>query len=511
MSVNSMATDNTAKSQQGKRWEDPRKILARIQPKKAPAAPHQEPQANQESAQRVNLPALTTRCVQIVDKSISYIANPGYTPETEVLKAARKPITFGVWLFIFVFGFLFLWAAFAPLHSAAIAQGKVVLDQNKKVVQHLEGGIISEIFVQDGDYVESGQPLIRLSDITAKARLDIYTSQLRVARATESRLVAERDGAEAVTFHTWLLEHKEVAEVQQILDAQTRLFESRRKAFQGQVSVLRQRIEQLKEEIGGLMAQEKSSNTQLQLINEEIEDNKKLVEKGLAPKSRLLALERKGAELEGLRGEYQAQIARVEQSIAENELQVINLQNEKLSEVLTQLRETQTQVADLEERIRAADDVMNRIVISAPQAGIVNNLKFHTIGGVISPGTPILEVVPIDDKQIIEAQVSPQDIDVVHAGLDAQVTLTAYKMRSVPRLPGKVVQVSADSFVDSVSGHQFYIARVEIDQEEMQKVKNVELKTGMPAMVQIVTGKKTPLRYLFDPLTDYINVAFREQ
>ncbi|MCB2081855.1 MAG: HlyD family type I secretion periplasmic adaptor subunit [Rickettsiales bacterium] len=448
-----------------------------------------------------------------MDRGVKYISGPVDTQSDDILEATRGPVRFGVLLFLFVFVFIGGMSAVAPIDTAAVAHGRVVLEKNRKVIQHLEGGIVSEILVREGDEVLAGQSLVRLNDISAKARLDILTSQLRVARATEGRLLAERDNQAAISFHQGLMESKDNPEVAQVIDAQQRLFVSRRKALIGQINVLKQRIAQLNDEISGLQAQEVAAGKQLTLISAEVSDVEKLVDKGLAQKPRLLALQRQSAELEGLKGELQARIARAEQNIAENEMQMINLQNQNLSDVLAQLRETQAQIADLEERIRAAEDVFSRIVITAPQSGVVQNLKVHTVGGVVSPGQPVMEIVPTDDKLVVEARVRPQDIDVVHAGLPARMRLLAFKMRKVPVVDGEVTQISPDINVDTVTGDQFYKALVEVDGKTLDNLKELEgleLKAGMPVDVLIVTGRKTPLRYLFDPLVNFVGMAFHE-
>ncbi len=450
--------------------------------------------------------------VRRVDNAVAFLTRPRqYHSENEAVETARGPIIVGLWIAIFVFVFLGGWAAFAPLDSAAIAPGSVVLDDNKKTIQHLEGGIISEILVKEGDSAEAGQPLIRLSGTTARARQEILGNQLRTAQATSARLIAERDGLEELTFSPELLELQDRPEVQEIMDGQKRLFESRSKAMKGQTDVLQQRIAQLRDEIEGLVAQEKAASAQIKLIKEEIETVQALVDKGQGLKPRLLSLQRKAAELEGNRGEFVALIARAEQAIAENNLQIINTENEHQSEVIALLRETQDTIADLQERVRASEDILERITVTAPQSGVITGLKFHTVGGVVGPGEPIMDIVPLDDRLVVEAQVDPRDIDVVHQGLKARVRLSAFKARFVPPIDGTVKHISADKFIDQAVGKAFYLARVEVDEEQLGALDNVDLYPGMPAEVLIVTGERTFLNYLVSPITDSFNRAFREQ
>lgn len=424
---------------------------------------------------------------------------------------ASGTIKFGLVLFIFIFGFVGVWAATAPLSSAAVAMGKVVLNQNKKTIQHLEGGIVAEIFVQEGDKVEAGDPLVRLSDINAKAKLDILRMQVNTARAAEARLLAIRDGKQTPDFHRDLIAQSKDEDMRDLLQAQTRLFASQQLAFQGQLDVMSQRVKQLEDEIKGLQSRKRASERQLQLIEDEIGSVRELVNRGLAQKPRLLSLQRDKAELEGSIGEFTSLIAKSGQSIGENKIQMINLRTERINEVMEELSTTQDTIADVEERLRAARDVMNRIIVMAPQSGTVTGLMVHTIGGVISPGDPIMDIVPQDDELIIEARVLPTDIDIVYAGLDARVRLSAFKVREVPMLNGKVKHVSADSFIDKSSGEQFYTARIKVNDGELDALEGVELYPGMPADVLVVTGAKTPLQYLLDPLSSYALKAMREQ
>ncbi len=428
---------------------------------------------------------------------------------------ARGAIITGMWSVILIFGIFGAWAAFAPLYSAAVSSGHVVLDSNRKTIQHLEGGIVKKIYVKEGDKVKKDQPLVALDATTTKARLDIFVAQSINSRAAEARLKAERDGDETITFPKDMLEKQDTDKlIDENIDAQTRLFKSRRESLDGRTAVLKQKIEQMKKEIDGMTSQEKSAKNQLDLLQEEIGAVKKLLAQGNASKPRLLALEREYANIQGRRGEYLANMARAQQQISEAEIQIINLQSDFQNEVLKELKEMQTQNADLDEKIRASADAVMRITIHSPISGVVTGLKVHTIGGVIAPGAAIMDIVPQNDKLIIETKVQLQDIDVVHTGLLARVRLTAYKTRKVPTIDGSVVNVSADSFTNEHTGEQYYIARVEIDSDELDKLDeldNVKLYPGMPAEVQIITGRRTFLSYLLTPITDSVNNALREQ
>lgn len=454
------------------------------------------------------------RWIGPIDKAIGFmLPRKDYQYDNEVVQAASGPIRFGLWSFFIVFIVFGIWGGTAPLDSAAVAPGVIVLDSHKKSIQHLEGGIVDEILVKDGDFVQAGQPLIKLSETSAKARVDLLKGQLRSSKALEARLIAERDRADYITFPEMLESLRTTDEdVAKIIDTQERLFASRRENLAGQKSVIMQRINQLREEIEGLRSQTESVTEQMKLTKEEQDVVQQLVDKGQAVRPRLLALQRKTAELEGQRGEYLAMKARAEQTIAQNEQEMLNLESNAQNEVVTQLRNVQSEISDADERVRAADDIFDRLIISSPHTGIVQGLKVYTKGGVIQPGAEIMSIVPQDDELIVEAKINPQDIDVVHKGLKAKIHLSAYKSRKVPNVDGEVTSVSADRFVDQVTNQPYYLARVQVNPETIKKLANkVDLYPGMAADVLIVTGSKTMLGYFFDPLTLTLHRAFREE
>ncbi|NDF12606.1 MAG: HlyD family type I secretion periplasmic adaptor subunit [Proteobacteria bacterium] len=450
--------------------------------------------------------------IACMDQFVQFLTRKEYNVENSAVAMTRGPIVVGMWLFLVVFGIFGIWSITAPIESAAVAPGSIVLDANKKTIQHLEGGIITEIMVRDGDMVKQGDPLIRLSETAARARQEILLSQYRTARVMEDRLESERDNLDRVVLKDDIIAEKDVPEMQQIITTQLQLFESRRNSLKGKISVLEQRIKQSQQEINGTEAQQKSAGEQVRLLDQEIATVKQLVDKGQGLRPRLLALQRSRADLQGQQGEYIALSARASQAIAESKLQIINAQNEYLNDVVNQLREVQNNVADLRERTKASSDILSRIVITAPHSGIISGLRFHTIGGVIPPGAEIMDIIPQDDKMVVEVQVDPRDIDVVHKGLKARVHLSAYKTRTVPNLDGVVEMVSADRIVDRATGRSFYTARVVVSEDEIKKLTtNVELYPGMPAEVLIVTGERTFMGYFLQPIEDSFRNAFREQ
>lgn len=432
--------------------------------------------------------------------------------EEESLNIARKPIIIGMWATILLFGSFIIWGSTAEIYSTAIVGGKIVVDSNKKIIQHLEGGIIEEIYIKSGDKVNAGDRLIRLSETSAKANQELLTKQLFALKATKIRLMNERDNKKEIDFLEISQEYNQDQKFIKILDGELELFNIRKKSLSERIDILNQKKEQLKNEINGLKAQEKSATQRIIMLSEESKSLDQLYKDGIISRSRYLELKKKRVELEGNKGQYEANISKVNQAISETELEIANIKTENLNEILKELQEVQTKIADLKERIRASSDVLTRTLITAPVSGIINNLKYHTKGGVISPGAEILEIIPQDEELIVEVRVNPQDIDVVTIGLDSKVRLSAYKNKAVPMLAGKVTNVSADSFEDQQSGLSFFVARIKINDKQLSKLThNVRLYPGMPVESYIVTGSRTFLKYLFDPITISMRRAFREE
>lgn len=439
---------------------------------------------------------------------IPYDPNNQSSPE----QRARPTILIGLSLLFFLFGIIGLWAALVPLASGAVAPGKVMVDSNRKEIQHLEGGIIKEILVKEGDVVAEGQVLLRMDNTTAQARSNLIRGQYLTAKASEARLVAERDNKETVTFPTELTSIEATdAQVKEILETQRRLFETRREAMTGQVDVLNQKMAQSEQEIRGYREQASAASTQINLLGEEISVVQGLLAKGNALKPRLLALQRNQAELMGQRGQAQAMISRANQTINEAKIAILNQKNDYVNRANTELKDVQTQLSDLSEQGLAASDIVRRVEVKAPLAGTVTGLAVHTVGGVVQPGQTLMTLVPTGEKLIVEARISPTDIDVVHDGLNAQVRLTAFHMRTLRPVKGTVVTVSADRFENERTGEAYYTARVEIPQSELKDVGDLKLTPGMPAEVLIVTGSRTMLSYLVRPIRESFGHAFHEQ
>jgi HlyD family secretion protein len=377
-------------------------------------------------------------------------------------------------------------------------------------VQHLEGGIVGEILVRDGDAVTPGQVLLRLDGTRARAGLAIIESQRDVLLAREARLLAERDGTDAITFPDGLLARGHLADVAEIVDGQRRQLAARRASIDAQVALLRQQALQYGEEITGLEAQRDAKDGQLAILADELAGLHELHRKGFARRTRILELERMAEALRGDRGQHVADIARAETAIADSELRILQLHKGVQEQVVDELYQIQAQLLDLSERRTAAADELSRIDITAPRAGLVVGLGIHTIGGVIGPGQAILDVVPGEEELVIECQLRPQDVDKVAPGLAATVRLSAFDLRSTPELEGTVMRVSADRVVDEATGLPYYILRVRIPPDQLARLGALRLLPGMPAEVFVQTGERTALSYLLKPLSDGLARAFRD-
>lgn len=429
------------------------------------------------------------------------------TVENATLSARR----FGLAIVVAFFGIGGLWATFAPLSSAAIAPGVVSPKSSRQTVQHLEGGIIKEIKVKEGDSVTAGQTLFVLDDTSARTDVTMLQSRSWNFGALESRLIAERDQKNDIAFAPELMRNLTNPEVRGIIDAQVNQFETRRKNDESHRSILRQQIAQYNEQIEGLEEQLASAVSQSKLIDEETEGVQELVDKGLERKPRLLALQRNQAELLGQQGDLKARIAQAREAIGGAELEVMKIDIDRRENVEAQLADTQASKAEIDQQLRERMDRLSRTAIVAPVAGKVLDMRFKTPGGVVKPGEAVADIVPTDDTLVIDARVSIKDIDVVRAGLKAAVVFPAYRQRTLPRLEAKVTSVSADTLTDERTGERYYTARVEVDRDKIHKIAPIiELQPGMASEVFIATGDRTMLAYLFGPFLDTLRRSFRE-
>jgi HlyD family secretion protein len=400
------------------------------------------------------------------------------------------------------------WAATATLTGAIVAPGTVVVESYIKKVQHPTGGVVGEILVRDGDTVEQGQLVMRLDETVARASLGVITTQLDELAGRLARLRTERDDSGTVVFPPSLSERAAVAEIAEIMAGERRLFESRRSTREGRKAQLGERINQLGQEIVGLEALLDAKSRELELVNTELAENQKLWRLNLVPLAKYTALQREGARIAGERAQLVANISRTRAAVAETRLQVIALDHEHATEVMKDLRDAQARIAELTERRAVAEDMLKRIDIRAPRSGVVHQLSVHTVGGVIGPGEQIMQIVPRNDALVIEARVSPRDIDQVQVGQAAVLRFPAFNQGTTPEFKGKVVRVAADLTEDPQSRERYFSARLVTDDAPPQV--HFQLLPGMSAEVFIRTTERTPLSYFLKPLSDQVQRTFRE-
>jgi HlyD family secretion protein len=433
---------------------------------------------------------------------------------TPTLSSPRKTlrsvtVTGNLLVLCFVFG-LGLWSSFAPLESAAIASGVVEPESSRKTIQHLEGGIVRNILVSDGDVVRDGQTLIALDDTRARAEVESLRAQLWDAMAREARLLAEQQDRDQVSFPAELQAAAERnAPAAALLSAQRNIYETRHAVFESQLAVINQKKSEVMEEVKGLKAQATAAAQRSGIVSEELDMVATLVDKGLERRPRLLNLQREMADIEGRRGEIAAQISRAEQVANESNATRYKLESDRQNDIAQSLREAQNQKFQLREKLLSAEDQLSRTEVKSPEDGVVTELRIHTPGGVIGAGAPLLDLVPRQDRLIVTARLKPEDIDVVYPGLKAEVHLLPYNQRRVPRLKGTVMQVSADRLVDKRTDEPYYATKIRVEDPRIAE-QHIKIIPGMPAQVFITTGHTTVALYALRPLLDSFRTAFHE-
>ncbi|MCB2113859.1 MAG: HlyD family type I secretion periplasmic adaptor subunit [Parvularculaceae bacterium] len=413
-----------------------------------------------------------------------------------------------------VFGGLLLWSIFAPINSAVIAPGQLSVESNRKTIQHLEGGVIRKILVREGQEVKAGDALIELDDTVTGANVDVLSAQLAEAIARYARLLAERDGlgdipADSIAFSI----APDDLDFKTNLDGQKKLLEAREATKKTQIALLEERIVQQSKRIEGYARQMKSLRRQAQLVSEELDGVKRLNAEGFAPTTRVRELERTKEAIAGQQGQLTAASAETESEIAGAKLEIERLRQQSRQDAIKESQDLEVQIAALIERRTAARDALARTQITAPEDGVVLGLSVHTVGGVIAPGAPVMEIVPKGDALRVAAHISPRDVDKVKPGQEAVIRFTSLNSRLTPEARGSVRQVSADSFVDRETGAAYFLVLIDLPpQEELDKIlRGQTLVPGMPAESFIRTGSRPAISYLLKPLTDAFSRALREE
>ena len=427
------------------------------------------------------------------------------------LTSVKSYVAFGFATLIFLIGGMGGWAATTDLAGAVLAPGTVVVAGNVKKIQHPTGGVVGQIFVKNGDHVKTGEILVRLDETMTRASLQVITRQMDELMGRISRLRAERDDADSVIFPDELLKRTADPAIAQMLTGEKTHFESRVGTRASQKSQLGERIAGLEEEIAGLVTQAAAKTREIDLIAKELTGLETLEAKQLVPTTKINALRREGARLDGEKANLQAAAGTSRGKIAEIEMQRIGIDQEAKSEVVKELREAEGKFSELGERRIAAEDQLRRIDLKSPVDGLVHQLTVFTVGGVINPADPLMLIVPEGDRLLIEARIAPQDIDQARSHEEATIRLTAFNQRTTPTVNGKVIHVAADLTHDQQNNVSYYIARIEIPDSEMKKIDGLKLVPGMPADVQIVTTARTALSYLTRPIEDQFAKAFKER
>ena len=448
----------------------------------------------------------------MADESTSIaIVSDGHAPINRPSSKISSVFLFGLIVVLLAFAGIGGWAATAPMASAVPAAAILAVKGERKQVQHYEGGIVDKVLVEEGETVKEGQLLVLLNDIQVSATASRLRNQIDLHVAQKARLIAERDSSSSIVFPEELVSRAHESSVKEIMESERQQFAARRESLNGQINILKQRISQLQDQIEGHRIQRNSRFEQLKIFELELVGLRELYKKGHYPRNEILARERAMARLKGEAGSDDAQIARALNGVGEARSQIISLRQRFREDVVARYQAIHAAASDLRQRLAVAEDVLASIEVKAPQSGILQNLKVHTSGGVVRAGQLLMEIAPQDKELIVEAQVSPNDIDNIQVGQEAEVRLVALNMLLTPSVMAKVISVSGDRLVDSVTGGGYFLIRAEISETETEKLGDVTLSAGMPADVLIKTGERTALAYLLKPLTDSLARGMNEK
>ena len=430
---------------------------------------------------------------------------------SNALQDWRKFALAGYALIFLTFGVAGGWAAIAKVDRAVVATGYVSIETNHKTVQHFEGGIIREILIKEGDVVKEGQVLVRMEKIQAQANSDLLNNQLYSYLALEARLLAERDDQPAIIWPAEFNSKEKDPQISKLMLDEVGQFNERRSSLNGQIKILESKAGQLKTEIEGIQIEKDSSEKQVKYINEELVALRKLLAKQLVPTQRVFAMERERTRLEGLIGKAISNVAKAQGAISEMGIQISQLQQKFKEDVATALLDVRQKIGDYRQRSIVAQDVLRRVEVTSPRSGTVQNLKVWTLGQVVRAGEPLLDIVPLDERLIVQAQFSPADIDIVHQGQKAEIRFPAFHSRTMPLMMGQLESVSRDRLMDEATKQPYYLGIVSINKVDVPDEYRSRLRPGMPAEVIVASGERTVLTYLVSPLSSTIRKTFIEQ
>ncbi|QUS39311.1 HlyD family type I secretion periplasmic adaptor subunit [Tardiphaga alba] len=421
-----------------------------------------------------------------------------------------RPAMWGGGVIVLFLTFLTIWGLTAPVSGAAVAEGSLQVKGQRQSVQHPYGGVVEKLNVVDGQEVKKGELLIQLTDHEPRARLDVLRAERITLLAQEARLVAERDHQTDPDFDKRLAVFSQHANAVQAIASERAVLGARQRQFDTQKNMLESKISQLSEQTSGLQAQVDGLKKQSELLEEEAQGARQLLASGFTPKTRVLALDRTAAQLDGERGSKQAEAASLQQAIGEAKLGLAKLERERVTEITNDLRQVSSSLAENGPKLEAASDVLNRTAITAPSSGTVVGLSVFTEGGVIQPGAKLMDVVPQDDPLIVDARLQLTDIGDVRRAQPADVRLTSVPRNERPQIRGEIMTVSADKLTDDKTGKGYYAVRVKLNDDDVRASK-IALQPGMPTEIIVTTRPRTLVGYLIGPLTDEISGAFREK
>lgn len=443
-----------------------------------------------------------------------YKAKPRDLTQLDLAQFADdRPIRYlGYSIILVVFGCFGVWAYFAPLGSAVLATGSITVEGYRKTVQHLEGGIVQAIHVRDGDTVTKGQVLVELDDTSTRAQLETLRGQLFSGLAREARLIAERDGQTNVTYPAELKQASQEVPIQDNMRVQAQAFAVRRHSRDGEIAILKEQRQQLRAKIEGINAQRASRSALSASLDKELLDFRAMLKEGYIEKQKVNELERRLVEAEGDKGDFAANIATAQTQISEISLKILQIDKEFQRQVIDELSKVQTELTELHEKTQWLTETVERTVIKAPESGMVLGLTVHTIGAVIPAGGHLLDIVPQQEKLIVEAQISPMDIDRIHIGQQTEIRFSAFKSAKTLKINGKLLTVSADRLTDEQNKSSYYLTRVEVDKDGLDDLRKNDLilVPGMPVEVLINTGDRTFFEYLMKPMSNIFARSFNE-
>ena len=457
----------------------------------------------------MNMKKLFNQKAEVADVVVR--SAPAHLEEVKVETDDAKHSRLG-WLIVLLgFGGFMLWASFAPLDQGVPVSGTVVVDSNRKVIQHQSGGTVDEILVKEGDTVKAGQPVLRMNEVQTRAQAEMTRAQYFTLRAAEARLTAERDGKKDIAFPEELQKAKNDPRVANVIGLQAQLFSSRQLAIQSELAALDESISGLRSQVRGLEESRESKKMQLQFLKEQLEGVRDLAKEGYVARNRLLDLERTYAQVNGAISEDIGNIGRAQRQISELNLRRIQRQQEYQKEVRTQLADAQREAESLVNRLNAQDFELSNVLVKAPVDGIVVGLSVFTKGAVIGAGQKLMDIVPSDDALIIEGQVPVNLIDKVYPELKVELIFSAFNQNKTPHVPGVVTQVSADRIVDERTGMPYYKMKAKVAPDGMKIIKDLHVRPGMPVELFVKTGERTMMSYLFKPVFDRAKTSLSEE